>query len=281
METILPSQPAGYKQLIKTSFALYQSSFTRIVVMALLLSIITFTPRLISIVIGQDLYLNMPLLSPYRLWLLAIDMAALIFFVAILWRMHCVTRGVHEPLIEDFSVGVKKVFYVLVASIIQYSILLAYAAIIISLQIIMLKYQYLLMQSQLSFILALSFMLGQTALLTYVTILFVFFIPIIAIENKGVIAAFERSMHLSWNHWWSILTIQLTPWICYLIILGLMRNILNLDIHIYFLDQGPHNEWATLIHIIIFALFIPWVASLLLIQLNDIELRKKMVPTSK
>ena len=59
MDTILPSQPSTYRQLIKHSFLLYRASFSKVIFLCCLFSVTVFIPRLLSDAIGQDIFLNL------------------------------------------------------------------------------------------------------------------------------------------------------------------------------------------------------------------------------
>lgn len=276
MDAFLPSQPESYKKLIKRSLILYRASFSKVVLLTFLLSITVFIPRLISDTVGQEIFINLPPLSPHRLWMIAISLASLLFFIAILWHIHCVIRGVHEPLIEDFYVGMKKTLYVFVAAILLSAILFIAMALIYGLIILLNQYHVLFASNAFGVVLTVIAIIGQTILTLYVFTLFFFYVPLIAIENKGIFTSLERSILLVWNHWWRTFSVQMTPWFYYFILLIIFRFVLNINIHIYFLEYGSHPIWTTFLHIILFALFIPWVAALLLIQLNDLELRREL-----
>lgn len=277
METILPSQPSNYKALIKQSLKLYRIGFKRIILLSALLSITAFIPRFLSYIIGQDILLNLPPFSPHRLWFIAVDIASMIFFIGILWRMHCFIRDRHEPLIEDLAKGAKKVFYVIIASLLQGIIIFAIAVITFGLQVL-LQTHHLIFNTNISGILLTgAVFIGQLALILYLSTLFIFLIPLITIENKGIIASLERSAFLVWNHWWRVFSVQITPWLTLFFLMALIRFVLHIDIHIYFIEQEHHSLWPTLLQLVIFALFIPWIAALLLVQLKDLELRKHFV----
>ena len=276
MDTILPSQPLSYGEIIKRSLRLYYLSFFKVFLLALILSIIIFIPRLIADMTGHDLFSNLPPFSLHRLWLILINLTGLAFFVAIIWHIYCVARQVHEPFIEDIVVGIKKCIYILIAAIIQNAIIFAVIAVIFGLQILLYQYHWLFSSSILSVIFTSLVFIGEFILLLYMTILFLFFTPLIAIENKGIFIAIEKSVLLAWNHWWRVFSLQVTPWICYLILLIIIKYGLRIDIHIYLGEQTQHPLWTSILNIIIFALFIPWVATLLLLQLKDLELRREL-----
>jgi hypothetical protein len=168
------------------------------------------------------------------------------------------------------------VLYVFIASLIEIAIVFVVISSIYGLVIILNQYQLIFTQSTAGMIATTVTFIIQIMLIVYIYTLFVFLIPLIAIENRGVLGSLERSVYFVWNHWWRVFSVQFTPWISYLILLFIIRFILRIDIHIYFMEQTPHSFAATLLHLIIFALFIPWVAAILLAQLNDLELRKKM-----
>lgn len=281
MESFLPSQPLSYQQLLWKSLILYRTGFNKIILLSALLSVIIFIPRLMADVIGQDVFVNLQPLSPERLWLMAIDIAALIFFIAILWHMFCVMRNKHEPFIEDFSIGLKKVWYVFIAGIIQSAILFAFGLIVYALLMLLHSMHLLFINSLWGIILTTFVFMGQFILLLYVSTLFVFLIPLIAIENKGILSALEKSIALAWNHWWRVFSLQITPWIGYIVLLIVLKYIINIDIHIYFTHKSHYAIWTSIFNMALFTLFIPWIAALLLIQLKDLEIRKQLAAKSR
>ncbi|VVC76899.1 hypothetical protein AQUSIP_22260 [Aquicella siphonis] len=278
MDTLLPSKPGSYRKIIKTSIKLYRASFTRIILLSLLLSLTMFIPRILTIFIGEDWLFNLPPLSPHRLWILAVDLVVLTFFVGIIWRMHCVIRDKHEPLIEDISVGLKKLLYVVFATLIESAIVFSVMLTMVGIQLVLVKYQVLFYNHLLGGMITLAIFSIQLLLITYISMLFIFLVPLIAIENRGVLGSLERSARLVWNHWWRVFSVQITPWLCYLALLIIIKYVLRINIHIYFVEPSTNTIWTTLIHLIVFALYIPWFAATLLVQLKDLELRKHLVP---
>jgi hypothetical protein len=277
MDTLMPSKPGSYWQLLKHSFALYRASFSKVIILSLLLSFTVFTPRFLSTIAGQDIFLDLPPLSPHRLWLFLIELIGITFFIGILWHIHCVATRVREPLIEDLTVGVKKVFLVLIASILQFGIIFGIALLFWGIQIFFYKHQMLLASEPSGAILTVILLVGQLILMLYFSVLFIFLIPIIATENKSILSAFERTVYLGWNHWLRIFSLQITPWITYVIILLLIRHAIGVNVHIYFFAPPEYSVWTSVFHFVIFALFIIWPAALLLVQLKDLELRKHIV----
>lgn len=277
MDTLLPSHPSSYSRLIKRSVRLYRISFKNIILLSVLLSFTAFIPRLFSYVIGQDIFLNLSPFSPYRLWLVAVEIICLIFFIGIIWRMHCFIINKHEPLAEDLFIGLKKVLYVFIAAVLQSGIVFAVTIIMFGLQILLQNNGLLFNPDWMSIVLTLLVFVGQLALILYFSTLFIFLVPLITIEDKGIVSALKRSAFLVWNHWWRVFSVQITPWLTLFFLLALIRFVLRIDIHIYFVGQGAYSLWISLFQLVMFALYIPWVAALLLVQLKDLELRKHLI----
>lgn len=278
METLLPTKPHSYHRIIRNSIHLYRASFSRIIFLSFLLSLTVFTPRILTIFFGENWLFNLPQLNPHRLWILAVDLLSLTFFVGIIWRMHCVIVSKHEPLLEDLSVGLKKLAYVFIATLLETAVVYAIALTIIGIQVVMVKYDILFYNHLLGAIVTVATFILQFLLITYISMLFIFFIPLIAIENRGVLGSLERSARLVWNHWWRVFTVQVTPWICYMGLLFIIRYALHVNIHIYFTAPVASTITTTLVQLILFTLYIPWFAATLLVQLKDLELRKHLVP---
>lgn len=277
MEMILPTTPESYWQLLRRSLRLYRAGVRKVMLLALLMSLTAFIPRILSYAIGEDVLNTVPLFSWSQLWMGIINIVSFFFFIGIIWHMHCVIINKNEPLKEDFSVGLKKIISVFIAATLEGMIVLAMVAIIVlSQQLIALEHSSeSLRHSDWLWFFCLLFM-GEFLLLIYVATLFIFIVPLIAIENKSILVSLRRSMSLVWNHWWRVLSLQMTPWLCYAILLSFLRYLLKIDVHIYFVDASRHTIVITAIQIIIFAMFIPWFASTLLVQLKDLELRKKI-----
>lgn len=276
MDTFLPTKPESNRQLIKRSFRLYKASFKTVIFLSFLLAVTAFIPRILSDSIGQEIFASLPPLSLHRLWLILVNLGALLFIIAILWRMHCIIHRIHEPLVEDLMRGLKKLFYVFLAGIIESAIIFAVAMIIYGIQLLIVQKDFLFNYHTLGMILTFLIFAVQLALIIYISTLFFFLIPLIAVENNSILVSIERSILLGWNHWWRIFSLQMTPWVVYILLLFVIRFIFGVNIHIYFIEHGDHTIWTTLLHIVIFTLYVPWVAALIMVQLKDLELRKKI-----
>ena len=274
MGALLASKPQTYKQLLKRSLILYRVGFLRVIPFALILSFFVFTPRLLFYFTGESflVLLNDPM-SPYQLILVGINILVFTVFIAILWHLYCEIKKMHESLTEDIILGIRKIISVFLAVLIVG--ITIRAVMWITYWLLGSFFQSHLFTANIRFFLALFALIGQFFLLWYIYILFIFFLPLIVIENKDILHALGKSASLTWNHWWRVFSLQITPWICYFLFLTLLKDVFRLNIRIYFF-MGPDapSLLITFLHLLIFALFIPWIAALLLIQLKDLELRK-------
>jgi hypothetical protein len=225
------------------------------------------------ITIGWDMFVRDPL-SPNLLWLIIIDLGAFIFFIAILWHIHCTMNNLREPLITDLYVGIKKVIRVFLASILQTLIIFSALLIFFGFQILLVNSNIAFSTNPFAILLTTLFFLAQFLLVFYLISLFIFVLPLIAVENKPITLSIEQSVSLVWDHWWRVISLQLLPWIVYTALLLVLSNLLGLGIHLYFTKGGSASLLIALMNMVLFALFVPWIASLLLVQLYDLELRK-------
>jgi hypothetical protein len=120
-----------------------------------------------------------------------------------------------------------------------------------------------------------------TILIVYIIFAFYFYLALILTENQRIISSLKRSAYLVWGNWWRVANLQLTPWLINLLCLLLIKKYLPVNIHLYFVSGAePSTFLSTLLNIIIFAIFIPWFGATLLVQLRDLELRKKVLPST-
>lgn len=274
--TDLKKTPETNQTLLKSSLFLYRRSFSKVFIFAFLLAIVVFIPRLIADALGYDYLANTSILHVSRIGIIAINIIASMLFIAIVWDIYCVSRHKAERLSEDIKVGAQRFIFVFIAAFIESAILFVIIAAFYGIQLILHYYHLLFRADFLHLLLTLLIFSGQFLLLLYISTLFYFFMPLIVLEKKGIVAALEKSAALVWNNWWRTISLQLTPWICYLIVLICIRNLLGVNVNIYFMNPLQYDYWSTIVNLVIFAFFIPWFGALLVVQLKDLELRKKM-----
>ena len=275
MEALFFSSPQSYKTLMKKSFSIYKENFLITLPFAFLTSLFTFLPRILSDFSGENLLpaFNNPF-GFYQFVLALINITALVPFLSIIWHMYCNAKKRHEPLSEDIVMGARKVIFVFISAIIVGLFMLSAIYLAYRSQIYILSFLSMPADTLKTFFIF-AVLAVEYFILWYFYLIFVFFLPLIVIENKNIISSIIKSMSITWNHWWRLFSLQVTPWICYLGLLFFLKDFIGLNIHIYFVQNpSPQNLFVTFLHLIIFMLFIPWVAALLLLQLKDLELRK-------
>lgn len=278
MDAILPAHPEPNRALFKHSFTIYKLSFKKVFGLALLLSFIVFIPRLLQDFTGINLFNSS---NTLRLAMLLVDFIGVLIFISILWRVYHAIHGGKEPVKTDVKIGLRRVIAAFIASALQAIILIFVLLIFFLLEYFLIKNHLLFQDNAFGIIFTLAIFIAQYFLVLYTYTLFVFLVPIIALENKSIWSSIKRSVSLVWDHWWRVFSFQITPWVCFIITLALFQLIFHLNISLYFLNAQAPNVWITILQILIFSLFVPWVAAIILVQLRDLELRKHVTRKDK
>ncbi|MES2218937.1 MAG: hypothetical protein V4501_11065 [Pseudomonadota bacterium] len=271
--------PETTKQLLDRSLHLYKTAFHKIFPIALALAILAFTPRMLALVYGAKLHHFS--LSINQLAQLLLDLLSMIFFTAMLWDMRCVMTNDQENLIKDFKKSLKKIPLIIGASVVETAILLISTLTLFTMYFIFIRlftHHFVIPADRFKVFLLTLPMIFQVLFNVFIFILLLFYLPIIVAENKGIFIALLRSAKLVWGNVWRVLKLQLTPWFIYSLWLIFFKNVFGLKIHIYFFALNNLSWSAVIVHLLIFALFVPWSAATLLVQLHDLELRKKLKP---
>lgn len=273
--TYTPSAaPESYLKLIKRGLTLYRTAFVHVFLFGLIASCIAFIPRFMSVLFNADVLLPSTPFDWRKSWLILVDLGTLLFITAMLWRMQCMMAGIRDSILSDFIVAFKKLPRIFVASAIQMlAISIVSGLAIFAYIFILMKAASLpLSNTARSFILIISIL--QFLLGFYIFYLFYFYLPLILIESKGIISAMKTSCLLVWRHLWQTFSVQVTPWLIYLFVIILIRNVLRIDLHIFFVEVGSLSAFSTCLNVVLFAVFLPWIAANILVQLHDLELRK-------
>jgi hypothetical protein len=275
MQIELSQHPESTFQLLSRSSNLYKATLSKVFLMALALAIIVFIPRLAALITGYDIFATLNQHPLQWLWIPVIELALLMLFSEVLWRLHCKLHHTQDTVLEDVIISVKKLPFIFIAAIIQSSIIT-----LISTAILMMLYfvprEALISPNPIySFFICATF-IAQSITALYLFLSFYFYLPLILTEDKGIFSAIKRSSSLVWGNWWRTAKLQIIPWIFYIVTLALLRYVLHINVHIYFIKSPTAYSWIiTCLQILIFALFTPWFASTMLVQLRDLELRKK------
>ncbi len=273
------TRPESYFELVYRSFNLYKNSLKRTFWLALVFSLIIFIPRLIAIQLGFAMnLLDFSRFNPYQWLFILIYLLSIWLFAAIYWRMRCVALNKHETFIDDLKKGAKKVFYLLGAALLVLALAYLLAAFILLCRQLALYFGLLNRADLLSDLIFCAVLLAPVIMAFYVTMLFVFYFPLIVIENDRIFFALKQSASLVVGHVWRTFSLQMTPWICYFITILVIKLFFQLSFHLYFfpLDEIPSYP-AVGLQLLLLALFIPWSVAAMIVQLRDLELRKETV----
>ncbi len=269
--------PESYPQLIKRGLTLYRKAFRHVILFALLTAIAVFLPRLINL-IWQYNFFAINTSHPYlnRVCQLVFTLIDLTFFTAILWRLQCRMVGIKDTLLKDFITACKKLPRIFIAGLIQSFCLYLISLVGVVILLILLpgNLQDVSELDHLALFLTITLF---TVVIFYVFYLFYFYLPLILTESRSILGALKRSVILVHGNFWRTLIFQATPWLTYLILLVVLRSVFHIDLHIYFIEIKNVTLSSTSLHILIFTLFVPWVAINLLIQVHDLELRKGLI----
>ncbi len=275
MPNRLAVRPQSYLQILKHSIDIYRHSFRHVFWVALLISVIVFIPRLIVTFIDPNYFNNIAVLSPDKLWFFLIEILSAFFFIVLLWRMYSVLVGVNDKVREDLQIAFKKIWLIIAAALLQFAIFMLTALIIYFFYYYFFQGLFATNNSSYATI-ALTGLSLYVFIEVYLIFLFIFYLLLIVIENKGIIAALKKSAQLVWGNWWQNFWILMTPLLCYMIFLMIVRYIFRIDLPIYFIDSSPSSKIIPILYMLLFSLFLPWNAAILIVQMQDLELRKKL-----
>lgn len=269
--------PQTYIQLLARSFNLYIHAFKRTFIFSLLFAVVIFTPRLMSIFLNQPIQsiLNISLSHPYQLLLIVIYLASLWFFAAIYWRIHCVAINRHESFVEDFKTAAKKILYLVGAAFIIFLITYLLTWMIILCHWVLIYFSVPQQKTIASSTMIFLTLFIPSFIAFYVATLFIFYFPLIVLENDRIFMALKQSLILVWGNVWRTFSCQITPWIFFLVALIIVKMIFKISVYVYFIsfDQMPSLS-VVILQLIMLAIFVPWSISAMIVQLQDLELRK-------
>jgi hypothetical protein len=270
------TQPENLIQTLSRSWSLYRATFLKAFLLALIIALIEFTPRIMMFVMSDS-----TIAVPYvwlRIFLLLCEFVDIVLFAAILWHIQSVALNRHESLRTDFRLGLKKLPTIIIAAFIQLTL---YGIICVSAMVI----YYFLMTHPLTehpehpvsiFLVGIP-VIVQFLFTFYLFFLLYFYLPLILTENNGPINSLFHSARLVWNNWWKTFWVVVTPWFVYVAVLVGLK-MLGAKFSIYTSQGFSSTPLATAIHILVFALFIPWFAATMLVQLRNLEMLKEPLP---
>ena len=266
--------PEQIHQQFNRSLKLYFKALSHVIFFALLFSIIVFIPRLTMLAFHQEMWPN-SILNWNSLLLLVVDIGALILFTSMLWRIKCRITGRHESFFDDLMMAVKKIPQILIAVLIQVLVFVLINTLVMGFYFLIKNHAVLTNQKPVYALIGGTFLLEAFALI-YIYFLFFFYLALILTEDQTALSALKKSVMLVWKNWWRTFCVQLLPWVTYFIVLLIIAMVFDIEINIYFFQSVNVSFLIVLLQILLFAVFIPWPAATMLVQLRDLELRKNL-----
>lgn len=269
----LATTPQSNTRLFMRGLKLYIASFKHVIGLALLFSMIIFIPECVAITRGVSLLELPQSFYLYNLFFIFVEVAALFVFIALLWRMRCIVTNQHESILDDFKVASTKILLILGVGLIYLLIL----GLVMFFLVMLPAVSFLRDPSIASINVALVFSFLFFCIIVYFSYTFIFSLPLILTENKGIIAALKKSFFLVWGNWWRVALLLIIPTLGYFILLFVIQSVFTISLSMLYVQ--PYDFKALLIlamNIMLIALFVPLEGALLLLQLRDLELRKQV-----
>lgn len=288
-------QPLSISKIWKSGFSLYKTTLTKIWYLALILEII-ITGNLIII----NSFFSKTALQTYPRITIALGIVALVVVLLIgvyfhqlpLHRIHQLATTPNEPLKNSFKIARQKYwiyalnityfFLICLAMIVASIIIVLSVFLIVSLLLLLIKifapaFVTWLLNSKIPLITLVTIFALPLSILLYCAYIiaalsFAFNLPLILFENSSAWSAIKTGLKLVWGKCWHIL-------------LGVFLPIFVISIPLtlsYFLWMlYPQNKVFLEIYFITSIimgtfLLIPLYWSLILVQFNDLKLRKKI-----
>ncbi len=279
---LLPSQPQSITQNIYDTFKVWWKSLLITLPFMIFMCIaVTYTSYYVTYIPSTPTANSV--ISNKSLWIICISFILILYilYAAIFHRINSIIYDKHDSLFSALGVGIKKVFFLLIATFITLTIL-AMIVLFISLPFIIIFH---LISNNLPQVwplpqLVLKPRIQIFALITvvvayaYAAVLLLFYFPLIIVDNLGPFTAFSKSCYLVFGNWWRTA-----------IIIGIMYFIIPLFLYIiqwflaYHLD-APYlsalHQWMLSIFSqnLISIFYVPLFVSAVLVVMHDLKIRK-------
>ena len=127
----------------------------------------------------------------------------------------------------------------------------------------------------------LAVMVGSILLLVpgiILSVSLIFYVFLIVCDNQGPISALTASHKLVWGNWWRTITVFLAPFFVYLVIYIAAGMVIGVAAGIQAssgeMALSSINLYMNLLTLVISVVAYPFFASLMIVQVNDLKIRK-------
>jgi hypothetical protein len=247
--------PQSIGKVLDSMFRLFGATFWKVVWISLFAALISNLPSFFMPDVPQDDPQAALAAMKQVIWFLPLTMAGTLFaYAAIFHRMHGLATGADTGLGDALRVGLAKLLPLIGASILY----------------------------------ALALVLGLVALIIpglLFGLSLYFYMPLIVVDNEGFLSALKISHRLVWRNWWRTATVFVVPMFILMAfygILGLVGALVGVGTAIR--GGGEAELQSTLETVSLFTTFFavifgaaigPLFASLMLVQLHDLKLRRE------
>ncbi|MDH3694181.1 MAG: hypothetical protein OER96_06375 [Gammaproteobacteria bacterium] len=250
-------EPQTIGKVLDNAFRLYKASFKEAVLFSFLYASIVSMPEIIFALIPGDV----PELGPtatsiyWIVFVIALTIGV-VFYNGFFFRMHCVAAEEESSNATALNVGLQKLLPIFIATVFC----------------------------------VIAVLLGLVLLIVPGVILMVSLIlysALIIVDNEKILSSLKRSHKLVWKNWWRTTVVFFVPFIVMVVFSMAIGAIVLLGVGMI---MGPFSDSATafqahgyqaiilisvLGNTIIYTFTMPLLAAVMLIQTNDLKLRKQ------
>lgn len=241
------TQPLSTGKLLDNTMQLYRSSFTKSLPFVIIIALLTSMPNpWMAHSLGAD---DQLVQDPFAL-LKGVNIAAsfiivlvnLVLYIAVIHVIAAVMNNSYQNIASSLIIGLRKFIPILIASIVYVIALVSGTLLLIIPGVIL-------------------------------SMSLIFFMPLMVVDNQGIIESLTSSHRLVWGEWWRTSTVLTIPVLFYCIFLILML-ILSLSLSSVEEVLSGTSLFSATGNILLNILLLPFFLSIVLVQLNDLKLRK-------
>jgi hypothetical protein len=243
----MPDSPQSIGKVLDSGFRLFAYSFKHVFFLVLIAAVAIALPNMIF---GNttDPQVMAQSVGPMLAMLLVGWLVFLVFYNAVFYRMNALADDRDAGAGEAIGAGLRKMLPVLGAGI----------------------------------LFSLAVMVGSLLLLIPGVILMVsliLYVPLIVCDDEGVFSALRTSHNLVWGDWWRTTAVFLVPFVVYIVVYMAVAMIVGAVAGASAVTSGEVGDSVyTMINVamvVISVIAYPFFAAIMLVQLNDLKLRKR------
>lgn len=284
----LPTHPQSIREIIHNSFATWRASFLPTLPLAIALCVVVAVlsfflarPFPNQLIMAKIISYNIPVLI----------LAGLIVFWLYAALYHLTHTNIHHrnaKILDSLIVGLKRLFYIIVGIFI-FTLFLGIFTLIVSTPFIIITQKIILLQSAHPSISMIAMKMGSivyldllimTAVYVFFTVLLLFYLPLIVVMNLNPFSAFGESFVLVWGNWWRTALITGLLYMVVPTILVSFGWFIAYGLGLHFLSMQHAVILHCLLQGIISGLYVPFYCAVILVQLHDLMLRRKLKKSS-